>query len=259
MKLNSHSSNYSPYLLVRSLILWLMVLLSVLIWGLVVHIAMLFCSTDRMHILDGMWARYLVWISRTKLIVEGSDRIFRDGPVIVLSNHQSLYDVAIFYKFLDIQFRWMAKASIFRLPVIGSAMRAAGYISVEREDRKKALRSLYDAAERIKNGVSVIIFPEGTRGHADGTMRNFKNGAFLLAKKAEVTLQPVTIWGANQIIKKEKGKLFQRIHPGIVRVRIHEPIPPADYADMKVDELSDLIRKTIEEPMEKWRGEHSLG
>lgn len=217
--------------------------------------AMLSRKPDLVHRVAASWGRILRHIARVELEIEGLDRLRKDIPVIILSNHQSLFDIVMLYSFLDIQFRWMAKSSLFKLPIIGRSMKKAGYIPVERENRKKALKSLYDAADKIRNGTSVIVFPEGTRGHPDGSLREFKKGAFLLAKKANVTLQPITIWGAANIVRKQKGKLFQRIYPGTVKAIIHDPVTPEEYSSLSTDELSDKIREIIERPIARFKAE----
>lgn len=211
-----------------------------------------------MHNVSRGWARTLHRLSMTRVIVEGGEKIYKDGPVIIMSNHQSLFDIIIFYDFLHIQFRWMAKASLFKVPCLGRGLAAAGNIPVEREDKQKARSSLFFAAERIRNGTSVVIFPEGTRGHKDGTMLPFKKGGFVLAKKARVAIQPVTLWGANKIVPLDRKKILQHVHPGTVRVIIHDPIFPDEIKKMKSEELSNKIRAIIESPMDRLREIHKL-
>ncbi len=248
-------NDYSPFVLLKSLWIWFIGVIATLVWGTGAHIAMLFRNPNIVHLVAVHWGKVLIKLAMTNVVTSGQEKLHRDGPVILLCNHQSLFDIPVLYSILDIQFRWMAKASLFKLPIIGRSMREAGYIPVERDDRKKALKSLYDAADRIRSGTSVIVFPEGTRGNGDGSMREFKKGAFLLARKASVVLQPITICGANRIVRKQKGKWIQRVYPGKVLVVIHDPVSVEIYKEMNTDTLSEYIRKTIQSPLEQMRRE----
>jgi len=228
-------------------------------WGIGITIVVLFfcmiCALLRqprwIHKIAFLWGKSITFFCRTDIQVEGKEKIYRDGPVIFVLNHQSLFDILIIYNFLDVQFRWMAKASLFKIPVFGHAMKAADYIPVERGDRKLALKSLFDAAEHVRQGTSVVIFPEGTRGHPDGSMLPFKKGGFILAKKAQVTIQPITLWGANQIVPVDRTRTIQRIYPGVARAVIHDPILLEDYKDLSADQLSDKVEAVIKGPMDR--------
>jgi len=238
---------------IKSIFLWIVMVLITAFILIVASPFIAFKISNIVHKFAILWGKGLAHVSGIHITVENKEKIHRDGPVIVVSNHQSLFDILVFYSFLDIQFRWMAKASLFKIPFFGWGMSGAGYIPVERGEKKKAQKSLFAAAERIKKGASVIIFPEGTRGHVDGTMLPFKRGGFILAKKAEVVLQPVTIWGANQIVPIQKNAWIQRLYSGRVYVVVHDPIFPEEYRDMPPDELSDKLRAILERPMDRLR------
>lgn len=226
-------------------------MLVTLFYGLLVMPLVLVRASNAIHWFATMWGRTILKLSFSSVTVNGREKIYRDGPVIFLSNHQSMFDIGMFYHFLDVavQFRWMAKASLFKIPIMGWAMKAAGYIPVERDDRKKALQSMFNAAEQIRQGKSVIIFPEGTRGTPEGRLLKFKKGGFILAKKANVTLQPVTIWGAHEIMPPQRDQKLQRLNRGHIFVTIHDPIAPEEYAHLSADELSEKIRQIIESSM----------
>lgn len=247
--------------LVRSLILWVVLLFVTAIFGILVIPFVLLRLPRVVHWFARMWGKSLALISGIRVHVKNREKIFKEGPVIIVANHQSMFDIPVFYSFLDTEFRWMAKASLFKIPFVGWGMHGAGYIPVERGDRKKAMESLFKAAERIQAGASVIIFPEGTRSpDPEQGMLPFKKGGFVLAKKAEVHIQPVTIWGAYHIMPpKQKGVFVQRIFPGPVHVEVHEQIAPEKYRDMSHDELMDLVRNVLEGPMERMKGERSGG
>ncbi|MCB1137412.1 MAG: 1-acyl-sn-glycerol-3-phosphate acyltransferase [Leptospiraceae bacterium] len=234
--------------LLFSLFVWVSVVLITLFYGTMVMPFVLFRASGIIHWFATMWGRTLLKLSFSRVTVHGREKVYREGPVIFLSNHQSMFDIGVFYHFLEVavQFRWMAKASLFKIPLMGWAMKAGGYIPVERDDRKKALQSMFNAADQIRQGKSVIIFPEGTRGKPDGHLLSFKKGGFILAKKANVALQPVTIWGAHEIMPPQRDKKLQRLNRGHIHVTVHEPIMPEEYAGMSVEALSSMIRQRIE-------------
>jgi 1-acyl-sn-glycerol-3-phosphate acyltransferase len=241
--------------LFRSLFLWFGMVAVTLFYGALALPSMVRKNADGVHRWAIKWGRSLARLSGTRIHVRHLERLYKGGPVILLCNHQSLFDVPVLYAFLDIPFRWMAKSVLFKIPVIGHAMKAADYIPVERGDSKKALQSMFDAAEQIQNGKSVIIFPEGTRGGIDGNLLPFKKGAFLLAKKAAVTIQPVVLWGNQYVLPREDRYLIQRFYSGNVFVEVLDPIPSERFADLKAEQLSDLVRGVMEEGLgrlKKW-------
>ena len=109
-----------------------------------------------------------------------------------MANHQSNFDIPVLLAHLPLQFRWLAKAELFKIPVFGRAMRGCGYISIDRSDRESAFQSLAKAAATIKDGTSVLVFPEGTRS-LDGMIKPFKKGSFVLAVDAGVPIVPIVI------------------------------------------------------------------
>nr|WP_224747038.1 lysophospholipid acyltransferase family protein [Pelovirga terrestris] len=175
-----------------------------------------------------------------KLKVTGSENLTGDGPAIYVSNHQSNFDIPLLYAGLPIQFRWMAKQELFNIPLFGLAMKSSGYIPIDRSNRKEAMRSLTAAARRIRDGVSVIIFPEGTRS-ADGTLQPFKKGALLLAAKAGVPIVPMAIHGSHQV--QPKGSL--RINPTPLLLTIMPPITTTGLKMSHIDELTDQVHERI--------------
>jgi 1-acyl-sn-glycerol-3-phosphate acyltransferase len=129
---------------------------------------------------------------------------------------------------------------LFKIPIFGRAMRKAGYISIDRYDRESAFKSLDVAAKKIKNGVSVLIFPEGTRSR-DGKIRPFKKGGFVLAIDSGVPIVPVVIKGTHVIMTK--GKF--RVNPGYVSMVIHKPIDTSVYTRETKEALIESVRRVI--------------
>jgi 1-acyl-sn-glycerol-3-phosphate acyltransferase len=144
------------------------------------------------------------------------------------------------YSGLPVQFRWLAKAELFRIPIFGQSMRSAGYVSIDRSNRKSAFKSLAMAAEMIRNGTSVMIFPEGTRS-SDGELLPFKKGGFVLAVDAGVPIVPIRISGTHSIMPK--GRLL--ISRGKVRIDVGKPIQSADFTRKTKDDLMVRVRAAM--------------
>jgi 1-acyl-sn-glycerol-3-phosphate acyltransferase len=166
-------------------------------------------SARQVQIFPRYWARLIAWLSGIKVELVGIEKLDQSRPYIFAVNHQSQVDIFVLQGYLDFDFRWLAKLELFKVPVFGHAMRRAGYIPVDRSHGRKAVKSLDEAAKRIGDGTSVVIFPEGTRS-PDGRLLKFKGGAMVLAIKAGVPVVPVGISGTYEVLPK--GKLM--IRPG---------------------------------------------
>lgn len=208
--------------------------------ALIIAIGLSVLSQNIVHTCGILWGRSCLWLAGLKLKVKGAENLIVDGPAIYVSNHQSNFDIPLLYAGLPIQFRWMAKQELFKIPLFGTAMKRGGYISINRSNRKEAMRSLTAAARRIQDGVSVIIFPEGTRS-ADGTLQPFKKGALLLAAKAGVPIVPMAIKGTHRV--QPKGSL--RINATPVELTILPPIVTEGLKASQIDELTDQVHDRI--------------
>jgi 1-acyl-sn-glycerol-3-phosphate acyltransferase len=157
-----------------------------------------------------------------------------------MSNHQSNFDIPVFFSALPVQFRWLAKAELFKIPIFGRGMRGAGYISIDRSDRKSAVKSLARAAESIRNGKSVLIFPEGTRT-SDGNLLPFKSGGFILAIDAGVPIVPMAVHGTFEVMPKHRN-IIRRDR---VRIVLRPPIDATAYTRHAKNELMEHVRSAI--------------
>ena len=200
----------------------------------------------RTHKVARVWARLILIVSRIKVTVEGLSNIDPDKSYIYMSNHQSNFDIPVMLAYLPVQFKWLAKAELFKIPVFGRGMRGAGYISIDRSNRKAAVQSLKEAASKIQNGASVLIFPEGTRS-LDGKIRPFKKGGFVLAVESGVPVVPMAIQGTFPIMPKNRIL----IKPGPVVLEIKEPIDTAGFTRKTKDVLLEKVRDTICETFEE--------
>lgn len=204
-------------------------------------------SGNQVHRVGKLWARIIIRTSGIKIDIEGQDNIPGGKPVVFACNHASQFDIPILYKALPVQFRFVVKKELFKIPLFGSAMRHAGYIPIDRSGGKAALRSLHEAAERVKNGASIIIFPEGTRS-PDGRLRPFKMGGILIAIKAGCPIVPVAISGSHNVLPK--GSL--RVRPGRIKVTIGLPVqtmgPKGPIPkDIVTKEVRDSVSAMLEE------------
>ncbi len=187
------------------------------------------------------WARLLLAISFIKIKRIGLENISMKQNYIYISNHSSMFDILIALAGIPSDLRFVSKKELFKIPVFGWAMKMAGYISIDRARSLKAMRSIDEAAEKIRNGISVILFAEGTRSR-DGSIQPFKRGPFLLASKTKVPVIPVTINGAAKILPKKS----LRLQGGTLEIIFGEPVPTADVHTKNDElELMDKVRNAI--------------
>ncbi len=180
------------------------------------------------HGIARAWSRSVLFVAGVKTRVEGLKHLKGQGPIIICSNHASQFDIPVLTALLPVQFRFVVKEELFRIPLFGLAMRRAGYIPINRKGGKAAMASLKRAAETVKKGTSVVIFPEGTRS-PDGRLRPFKTGAILLGLKAGRPFVPVGISGSHRILPK--GEVLPK--GGEVVVRIGRPMEAPSRLDAK--------------------------
>jgi 1-acyl-sn-glycerol-3-phosphate acyltransferase len=203
---------------------------------------------DGAHLVGRLWARSILFLTRVKVSVKGLEHIDPRVPYLYMANHQSMFDILSLLAYLPVQFRWLAKKELFHIPVFGYSMARAGYISIDRSDRRSAHKSLLEAARKIAGGVSVVIFPEGSRS-TDGRIRPFKAGGFHLAIRSGRPIVPVVISGAREVMPK--GRL--RIRPGHICVSVNPPIDTTSYKDKAKKELMERVHSIMEQDLEQQR------
>jgi len=192
--------------------------------------------------LAAWWARSICWASGVKVALAHTEQLEPGKPYIFAANHQSQFDILVLQGFLGINFRWLAKKELFRVPIWGAAMSRAGYIPIDRSHGRQAIKSLGDAAQKIAAGTSVIIFPEGTRSK-DGKLHDFKAGAMVLAIKSGVPIVPVAIRGTYEILPK--GELL--VTPGKVQIRLGRPIETKNYSSRDKHALARVSQEAVAE------------
>ena len=186
------------------------------------------------------WAKTILFICGVKLEVAGVENIRKDLPRIYMSNHQSYFDIFALLAGLPVDFKFILKKELMKIPIMGTAMKSAGYISLDREDSRKAIVSVNMAADRIRNGASVLIFPEGTRSE-DGVVGEFKKGGFHLALKSGCEIVPVAIIKSRNVVPK--GSL--KVNRGTIYFRIGKAIPVTDYGKRDMNLLMEKVRSEV--------------
>ncbi len=172
------------------------------------------------HEIPQRWGGALLRWAGVKLHVEGLEYIPDDRARVIVANHESWFDIFALCAALPVQFRFVGKKELASIPIFGPAWVGSGHLAIDRGDRNSAIDTLQEGARRMKEqGLSIIVFPEGTRS-ADGEVRRFKKGAFMLALEAECPVVPVGIEGSRAIM--QKGSF--RIRKGDIHVRIGAPI-----------------------------------
>ena len=236
--------------MIHTLIVIVWVVLATIVLGIAAIATSLISRTgDPVHRIAALWAKSILFVSRIDVTVRGISNVDQSQSYIYMSNHQSNFDIPVLLACLPVQFRWLAKAELFRIPIFGRGMRAAGYISIDRFNQESAFESIKVAARKIKEGVSVMIFPEGTRS-IDGKIRLFKKGGFILAVDSGVPIIPIILHGTRSIMPK--GRI--RVQSGHVYMDIQPPIETSGYTRESKDDLIERIRAVICEKFEQGAG-----
>ncbi|MEM9863865.1 MAG: lysophospholipid acyltransferase family protein [Myxococcota bacterium] len=186
------------------------------------------------------WSANCADIARAQVIAAGLEHVGR-GPYVVMSNHQSNFDIVAIYRAFPGSLRMVAKQEMSRLPLLGAAMNAAEFIFVDRKNNAAARASLDLARERIQSGINVWIAPEGTRSR-DGELGPFKKGGFMLALQAGVPILPCTVTGSRDVVPVGSMEVHRhrRVH-----VRFHEAIDAPAYGLERRDALMADVRARI--------------
>lgn len=188
------------------------------------------------------WSRGLLRVAKVNVLTVGREHIQPGESYVVMSNHQSHFDIPVIFQALGIPMRMVAKRELFRIPVMGPAMRYSGFIEVDRERRARAARSLVAARERLaQDRTSVWIAPEGTRS-TTGELGKFKRGGFNLAIDARLRILPVIVDGSLGIHRAGDRQVHKHQTVG---VKIRPPIDAAAYGRARASELVEAVRATI--------------
>lgn len=196
----------------------------------------------RVYGLSRLWSRAILAIAGVSVKVQGLDHLDPQRQYVFMANHQSNLDIPVLVQSLtEFQLRWLAKRELLRVPFFGWAIWAAKHVIVDRADRTAALETFNQAKNLMSGGISLMIFPEGTRS-ADGRLLPFKRGGFLLASRTQTSIVPITINGSGAVLSRGDWRLRGGT---AVEVSIHPPLPASTAGAGRVKALSDHVRQAI--------------
>ena len=170
------------------------------------------------------WGRAFCYLLFIKVKLIGLEKLNPQQSYVIVCNHQSIYDVFVVYGWLPMIFKWLMKAELRKIPLVGKACADAGHIFIDRSNAVTAKHSIEQAEKQLKNGNSVVIFPEGTRTH-NGEMCKFKRGAFLIATDLHLPILPVTLRGCYERLPRNTVNVV----PGTIEIIIHQPFNVNSY------------------------------
>lgn len=182
------------------------------------------------------WAKAFCTLLFIRVTIKGLELIDSRQSYVIACNHQSVFDIFAIYGWLPAIFKWIMKLELRKIPFVGKACESAGHIFIDRSNPIAAKQSLERAEQQLRDGVSLVIFPEGTRTR-NGEMGKFKKGAFRIATDLSLPIVPVTIKGSFERLHRNT----LNVHPGKIELFVHEPIDVTLF-----DETSDLVDLTWE-------------
>jgi len=229
--------------MIRTIFVWSCIGIATLVLGFLAFLTYPFDRKGRIvHRFARLWGKVALIANRVKVRIEGIEHLNGRGPYIFMSNHQGYYDVFALLGHLPFQFKWLVKKELFSIPFFGWTMAAAGYISVDREGTRETLGAMNEAAQRIREGMSVVIFPEGSRS-PDGSIQPFKKGGFTLAIKSKVPIIPIAIKGTRDIMPKDRLTTTA----GKILMQVGRPIETRHCSLKDRNSLMEKVRTTITE------------
>ncbi len=218
-----------------------LIVLATAVYGTVSLATSLFDATGRaQHRVAAAWARMLLRIAGVRVAVEGLEHVKPGGSYVFVSNHLSFMDIPVVLPHIPVQFRFLAKKGLFKVPFIGYHLKRAGHIAVHRSDARASVKTMNDAAGILRErGVSILVFPEG--GRAPGPMRDFKEGPAYIAIKAGVPLVPLGLSGTREVLPM--GSLL--VKPRRVTLRIGAPVPTAGLRMQDRQSLTARLQEQV--------------
>lgn len=189
-----------------------------------------------------IWSWLTCYLALCPVKVRGYEYIDKKQSYVFVANHQGAFDIFLIYGFLHTQVKWIMKKGIAKIPFVGAACRAAGFIFVDNSTSKAAARTIDEAEKKLKNGISVIVFPEGSRTY-DGKMIRFKKGAFQIAADLHLPVVPITLNGPYDVLPM--GSL--NVRPHRMEMIIHPPVSTAevDNSHKSLQTLADSTQAVI--------------
>lgn len=191
------------------------------------------------------WARLNLAVSMIRVEIENRDVVDPGRSYVVIANHQSLIDIYLLYGCSGLEIKWVMKQELRSVPIIGLACQVMGHIYIDRSNTEAAIASINQGQNRVRNGISIVFFPEGTRSRRDELLP-FKKGAFRLAKELQLPILPISIHGTNRVLPSDTMDL----RPGTVKLRFHEPIDTSEQPTKDAAELAESTRDLIAQALQ---------
>lgn len=240
------------YQVYKYLIYYPAVGISTFICGTVAVILVIFTSPKVGTFMGIVWAKFNSFMTPMFVKVIGKENMNEKQSYIIASNHQSQFDIFVIYGWLPVDFKWVMKVQLRRVPFLGYACYKLGHVFIDRSNRESAVASINAAKKTIKEGTSIVFFPEGTRS-MDGNLIEFKKGAFKFAIDIGLPILPVTITGTRDVLPPKSTALF----PGRVKMIFHEPIDVTDYNDENTMELLERTKAAINKGLDEYSKKRS--
>jgi 1-acyl-sn-glycerol-3-phosphate acyltransferase len=196
------------------------------------------------------WARFNSFMTPMRVTVVGKENIKKGQSYIIVSNHQSSYDVFVLVGWLGLDVKWVMKTELREFPVFGYAAEKGGQVFIDRSNTRAAYESLKKAKNKISGGTSIAVLAEGTRSRT-GELLEFKKGAFWLARNLDLPILPITICNTLQILPPDTLDLF----PGRAVMKIHEPVDAGTCDEVSSESLISDVRSIIQTGLEEYRAD----
>lgn len=237
---------FNAYQFYKYLVFFPLLGLSTTICFIIIFIFLFFATERFVQIAGIIWSRFNSFVTPMFVKVIGTEKVDTKRSYVIVANHQSQYDIFTIYGWLPIDFRWVMKMELRRVPILGYYCYKAGHIFIDRSNHQSAIDSINAAKSKIKYGTSLLFFPEGTRS-VTGELMEFKKGAYKFAIDMGLPVLPVTICGTRDILPANSIALF----PGSAKIVIHRPIDIAGYTEKNIGELISLSRQAIQRGLEE--------
>lgn len=201
--------------------------------------------------LSKLWAFIILTVTNTKISISGKAHIKKGQSYIIISNHQSHFDILALVCGLGVQYRWVIKQELRKIPLFGYALHASRNIFIDRSNHQRAIRSINEGMDRLPDGAGVLFFAEGTRS-PDGQIHQFKKGGFTIALERQLPILPVTVNGSRKALPKN-SMVFTS---GTIEVVVSPPIDTSGYTTETITQLIEKTRNTI---VEKFNPDYPAG
>lgn len=194
-----------------------------------------------------LWSQFILWILLIPIKVTGRENLKHGESYVFVSNHQGAFDIFLIYGHLCRNFKWMMKIGLRRIPLVGFACAKANHIFVDKSGPKKIKASYDTARATLKDGMSLVVFPEGSRTH-NGKIGTFHRGAYLLADELQLPVVPLTINGSFEILPRDKKGIIPNWHS--ITLTIHAPIYPKGKGTGNAHAIMNESREVIVSSLE---------